>query len=77
MSVFAGRRFIVDFFVIALGISSWIEINGLWTQTPILTTQLPEKWNLPSYVVLITQIANIGPILYGIFRRRLRVGRKY
>ncbi|XP_053209011.1 riboflavin transporter 2-like [Panonychus citri] len=69
---FRERRLIVDLFVIALGISSWVEINGLWMQTPILTTQLPEKWNLASYIVLITQLANIGPITYGLLRKRLK-----
>ncbi|XP_015790772.1 solute carrier family 52, riboflavin transporter, member 3-A [Tetranychus urticae] len=69
---FRERRLIVDLFVIALGISCWVSINGLWMQTPILTTQLPEKWNLASYIVIITQMANIGPIAFGLFRKKLK-----
>lgn len=41
---------------------SWIAINGLWVELPILVDQLPEGWNLPSYMTVIIQIANIGPI---------------
>uniref|UniRef100_T1KV19 Riboflavin transporter n=2 Tax=Tetranychus urticae TaxID=32264 RepID=T1KV19_TETUR len=72
MSYFRERRLIVDLFVIALGISCWVSINGLWTQTPILTTQLPEKWNLASSIVIIIQMANIGPIAFGLFRKKLK-----
>ncbi|XP_074601993.1 solute carrier family 52, riboflavin transporter, member 3-A-like [Brevipalpus obovatus] len=71
-SSFENRRLVVDVFAAALGISAWVEINGLWTQTPILTTQLPEKWSLASHIVLLTQIANIGPLIYGLFSKKLK-----
>ena len=49
--------------------SSWIAINGLWTELPLLVDVLPESWTLPSYLVLIIQIANIGPIIYTLANR--------
>ena len=52
--------------VILMGISSWIDVNGLWSELPILVTSLPEKWSLPSYMVVIIQIANIGPLAFSI-----------
>lgn len=45
-------------------ISSWIDINGLWVELPYLVQLLPESWDLSSYLVIIMQIANIGPICY-------------
>lgn len=72
-SSFENRRLVVDVFAAALGISAWVAINGLWTQTPILTTQLPEKWSLASHIVLLTQIANIGPLIYGLYSKKLKV----
>ena len=52
--------------VILFGISAWIDINGLWVEVPLLVNALPEAWNLPSYLVIIIQIANIGPVAYMI-----------
>ena len=49
------------------GMSSWIDLNGLWTQFPLLVDVLPEYWNLPSYVVLIIQCGNIGLLAYGLY----------
>ena len=55
-------RILVCIIVVLFGMGSWIAINGLWVELPILVDQLPEGWNLPSYMTVIIQIANIGPI---------------
>ena len=55
--------------VIVFGISAWIAVNGLWVEMPLFVIELPEGWALPSYLVLIIQIANIGPMLYTLFVR--------
>lgn len=65
---FNERVILVDILAILFGISSWVEINGLWVQTPILVNKLPESWNLASFIVIIIQLANIGPILYSILK---------
>jgi len=67
-----NRVFLVDLLAILFGISSWISINGLWVELPMLVNKLPEYWSLPSYLSIIVQIANIGPIIYGLLRNCLR-----
>jgi len=64
---------LVDMLAILFGISSWISINGLWVELPMLVgSGLPEGWALPSYLSIIVQIANIGPITYGLMRNCLQ-----
>lgn len=65
------NRILVDVLIIAFGISSWISINGLWVQTPLLVKSLPEAWDLASYIVVLTQFANIGPIIYTIVKKSI------
>ena len=50
-------------------IASWVDINGVWTQMPLMVNALPEGWNLPSYLTIIIQVANIGPIAYTVANR--------
>jgi len=63
-----NRVVLVDLLAVLFGISSWISINGLWVELPLLVQNLPEGWALPSYLSIIVQIANIGPITYGLMR---------
>jgi riboflavin transporter 2 len=67
------RVFLIDSLFVLFGISSWVAINGLWVETPILVQRLPEAWNLASYIVVITQLANIGPIIYSIIKFKFSV----
>ena len=62
-------RLPVYLLVIMFAWASWIDINGLWTELPLLVNKVPEFWDLPSYLVIIIQIANIGPILYTLANR--------
>jgi riboflavin transporter 2 len=55
---------------------SWIAINGIWVELPILVDRLPEGWNLPSYMTVVIQIANIGPIAYTVLSV-LKPGKSY
>lgn len=55
--------------VILFGMGSWVSVNGLWVELPILVNQSPESWNLPSYMTILVQIANIGPFLYMILNK--------
>lgn len=63
-----NRVILVDLLAVLFGISSWISINGLWVELPLLVQNLPEGWALPSYLSIIVQLANIGPITYGLMR---------
>ncbi|KAF7482694.1 solute carrier family 52 riboflavin transporter member 3 [Marmota monax] len=49
--------------VCVFGMGSWVAINGLWVELPLLVTELPEGWYLPSYLTVVIQLANIGPLL--------------
>jgi riboflavin transporter 2 len=66
---FSNRKFLVDILAILFGISAWITINGMIVQLPLMVQTQPEGWNLPSYISVIIQIANVGPILYSILQK--------
>ena len=52
-----NRMLLVDMLAILFGISSWISINGLWVELPMLVgSGLPEGWALPSYLSIIVQV---------------------
>lgn len=55
--------------VILFGMGSWVAVNGMWVELPILVDQSPESWNLPSYITIIIQIANIGPLIYTLVNK--------
>ncbi|GFT62053.1 solute carrier family 52, riboflavin transporter, member 3-A [Trichonephila clavipes] len=63
------RNFTVDFLIIVFGICSWVAVNGLWVELPVLVNRLPESWELASYIVITSQIANLGPILFSAARK--------
>ena len=46
------------------GIGSWVAVNGLWAEISILTRTLPECNCLPAVLVVVIQLANVGPLLY-------------
>ncbi|MBW02433.1 Solute carrier family 52, riboflavin transporter, member 3, partial [Eschrichtius robustus] len=55
--------FLIHLLVCTFGMGSWVAIHGLWVELPLLVTELPEGWYLPSYLTVIIQLANIGPLL--------------
>ena len=57
---------LVYLLVSLFGIGSWLAINGIWMELPVLVDRAPEKWSLPSYLTVITELANIGPLIYAI-----------
>ena len=50
--------------VVIFGTASWIAINGLWVELPIIVQEIPESWSLPSYLTVIIQLANIAPLAF-------------
>ena len=50
--------------VVIFGSGSWIAINGLWVELPIMVQEIPESWSLPSYLTVIIQLANVAPLAF-------------
>lgn len=65
---------LVHLLACAFGLGSWVALNGLWVELPLIVNTLPEGWELPSYLTVIIQLANIGPLLV-TFMHKLYPGR--
>ncbi|CAG2058083.1 unnamed protein product, partial [Timema podura] len=65
----ANHKLGVDLLAIFFGIGAWIGINGMYVQLPLIVQTQPEGWNLPSYLSIIIQVANIGPISYTLLEK--------
>ncbi|XP_070824118.1 solute carrier family 52, riboflavin transporter, member 3-A [Chaetodon trifascialis] len=53
----------------AFGLGSWVAVNGLWVELPLIVNTLPEGWELPSYLTVIIQLANLGPLLFTVMHK--------
>ncbi|KAM7420287.1 hypothetical protein PAMA_014817 [Pampus argenteus] len=51
------------------GMGSWVAINGMWVELPLIVPELPEGWFLPSYLTVLIQMANIGPLFITLMHR--------
>ncbi|XP_053310156.1 solute carrier family 52, riboflavin transporter, member 3 [Spea bombifrons] len=51
------------------GTGAWVAINGLWVELPLLVNDLPEGWYLPSYLTILIQMANIGPLFVTLMHK--------
>ncbi|KAM8706896.1 hypothetical protein ACLKA7_011058 [Drosophila subpalustris] len=66
---FKNRNWIVDLLAIFFGIGTWLGVNGTFIQLPLLVNDAPEGWSLPSYLSVMVQIGNLGPLLYTAFQK--------
>ncbi|CAL8367152.1 unnamed protein product [Lota lota] len=64
---------LVHLLACAFGMGSWLAVNGLWVELPLIVNTLPEGWDLPSYLTVIIQLANVGPLLVTLMHK-LRPG---
>ncbi|XP_051527835.1 solute carrier family 52, riboflavin transporter, member 2-like isoform X2 [Myxocyprinus asiaticus] len=54
---------IVTHILVALfGMGSWISVNSLWVELPVVVGVLPEGWNLPAYLSVLIAFGNLGPV---------------
>ncbi|XP_061397561.1 solute carrier family 52, riboflavin transporter, member 3-A [Musca vetustissima] len=67
--IFQNRSIIVDILAIFFGIGTWIGINGTFIQLPLLVEVAPEGWSLPSYLSVMVQIGNLGPLTYTLIQK--------
>ncbi|MEQ2305226.1 Riboflavin transporter 2, partial [Ameca splendens] len=51
------------------GMGSWVAINGMWVELPLVVSEIPEEWYLPSYLTVLIQMANIGPLFITLMHR--------
>lgn len=51
------------------GMGSWVAINGMWVELPLVVQEIPEHWLLPSYLTVLIQMANIGPLFITLMHR--------
>jgi riboflavin transporter 2 len=61
------NRWVYCLFIV-FGFGSWITINGLFAEIRLFSDDLPEKEKIYADLGLTIQLANIAPLLYGIFR---------
>lgn len=59
----------LDALMACWGLGTWLGVNGLYVQLPLLVERLPEGWALPSSMALAVQLANVGLLIYALLRR--------
>lgn len=62
---------VVHLLTCLLGTGAWVAINGVWVELPLLVSEAPEGWLLPSYLTVIIQLANGGPLAVTLLHRFL------
>lgn len=65
----APRRVPLDVLMACWGLGTWLGVNGLYVQLPLLVERLPEQWALPASMALAVQLANVGLLAYALLRR--------
>lgn len=55
--------------IVLFVIGSWLNLNGVWIEFPLIVDQLPEGWRLPATMGLVSNLANIGVLIIAIIRR--------
>ncbi|XP_043832525.1 solute carrier family 52, riboflavin transporter, member 2 isoform X2 [Dromiciops gliroides] len=64
-----SRTVFMHILVALFAMGSWIAINGIWVQLPVLVKDLPEGWNLPSYLSVLVAFGNLGPLAVTLWGR--------
>ncbi len=59
---------IVKFVDRLFGIGTWLNLNGIWIELPLLIPRLTEGWSLSPQLGLASNIANIGPLIIALIR---------
>ncbi|XP_063041995.1 solute carrier family 52, riboflavin transporter, member 2 isoform X2 [Engraulis encrasicolus] len=49
--------------VALFGMGSWVSVNSLWVELPVIVNKLPEGWNLPAYLSVLIAFGNLGPLV--------------
>ncbi|TFJ96489.1 serine/threonine-protein kinase PDIK1L [Platysternon megacephalum] len=57
-----GQAMVTHVLVALFGMGSWVSVNSLWVELPVVVKWLPEGWNLPAYLSVLIALGNVGPI---------------
>ncbi|XP_062426728.1 solute carrier family 52, riboflavin transporter, member 2 [Rhea pennata] len=59
----ARRRELLGHVLVALfAMGSWVSVNSLWVELPVVVKFLPEGWSLPAYLTVLIALGNVGPV---------------
>ncbi|XP_036597842.1 solute carrier family 52, riboflavin transporter, member 2 isoform X2 [Trichosurus vulpecula] len=64
-----GRTVFTHILVALFAMGSWTAVNGIWVELPLLVKDLPEGWNLPSYLSVLVAFGNLGPLAVTLWGR--------
>lgn len=56
----------VFFAVCLFTLGAWLDINAIWSELVYLVDELPESWQLPSILNLISVLAQTGPLCFTV-----------
>jgi hypothetical protein len=51
------------FLFVIFALSTWLDVNGVWVELPLIVKTAPEGWALPSFLALAIALSNIGPLI--------------
>ncbi|XP_012258822.2 solute carrier family 52, riboflavin transporter, member 3-A-like [Athalia rosae] len=66
---FRDRRIVVDALALTFGIGTWLGVNGIFVQLPLLINNAPEGWELPAFISVISQLGNLGPLIFALYTK--------
>ncbi|XP_056409440.1 solute carrier family 52, riboflavin transporter, member 2-like [Hyla sarda] len=69
-----GHSLLTHILVALFGMGSWVSVNSLWVELPVVVNELPEGWNLPAYLTMLIAFGNIGPLAVTLAHRFCRPG---
>ncbi|XP_044148726.1 solute carrier family 52, riboflavin transporter, member 2 [Bufo gargarizans] len=65
----SGHSILTHVLVALFGMGSWVSVNSLWVELPVVVKNLPEGWNLPAYLTVLIAFGNIGPLAVTLAHR--------
>ncbi|NP_001088340.1 solute carrier family 52 (riboflavin transporter), member 1 L homeolog isoform X1 [Xenopus laevis] len=69
------RDLLMHLLVALFGMGSWVSVNSLWVELPVVVKELPEGWNLPAFLTVIIALGNVGPLAVTLSHRFCPPGR--
>ncbi|CAF1530482.1 unnamed protein product [Adineta ricciae] len=63
-----SRKIIGHVLFLLFGIGTWLNLNGIWIELPLLIPRLSEGWGLSPQLGMASNIANIGPVIIALIR---------